>query len=63
LKASISKSIFDYNGRTPDFVLYHEFTVTKTQGRPDEAKLNIVSEIRANEFRQFIDTNEIKKQL
>jgi HrpA-like RNA helicase len=63
LKASISKSIFDYNGRTPDFVLYHEFTVTKTQGRPDEEKLNIVSEIRANEFGQFIDLNEIKKQL
>jgi len=63
LKASITKSIFDYNGRTPDFVVYNEFTVTKMQGRPDEAKLNIVSEIRANEFRQFIDTNEIKKQL
>lgn len=63
LKGSISKSIFDYNGRTPDFVLYHEFTVTKTMGRPDDPKLNIVSEIRANDFIQFIDPNEIKKQL
>jgi len=63
IKGSISKSMFDYIGRTPDFVIYHEFTVTKTMGRPDEAKLNIVSEVRPNEFGQFLDLNEIKKQL
>lgn len=63
LKGSISKSMFDYISKVPDFVIYHEFTVTKTMGRPDEAKLNIVSEIRPNEFGQFLDLNEIKKQL
>lgn len=63
LKGSTSKSMFDYISKVPDFVIYHEFTVTKTQGRPDEAKLNIVSEIRPNEFGQFLDLNEIKKQL
>ena len=63
LKGSISKSMFDYIGRIPDFVIYHEFIVTKTMGRPDEAKFNIVSEIRPNEFGQFLDLNEIKKQL
>jgi hypothetical protein len=63
LKGSISKSIFDYNNRTPDFVIYHEFTVTKTPGRPDDSKLNIVSELRPNEFRHFLDLDEIRKQL
>ncbi len=63
LKGSIGKSIFDYNNRTPDYVIYQEFTVMKTPGRPDDAKLNIVSEVRPNEFGQFLDLNEIKKQL
>jgi hypothetical protein len=63
IKGSIEKSTFDYNIRTPDFVIYNEFTVMKTIGRPDEANFNIVSEIRAKDFLQFLDINEIRKQI
>lgn len=63
LKGGIGKSVFDYNNRKPDFLIYNEFIVSKLSGRPDDAKLNIVSEITANQFAQFIDINEIRKQL
>lgn len=62
-KASISKSVFDYNNQTPDWVIYHEFTLTRTAGRPDESKLNIVSALRPQDFLTFLDINDIKKQL
>jgi HrpA-like RNA helicase len=65
IKASIAKSVYDYEDakRKPDFVIYNEFTVTKTMGRPDDAKLGIVSEIRANEFSHFININELRAKL
>jgi HrpA-like RNA helicase len=64
-KGSINKTTFDYNtaNPTPAWVLYHEFSVTKTPGRPDDAKLSIVSELRQQDFLTFLDINEIRKQL
>lgn len=62
-KATIAKSVFDYNDKIPTWVIYHEFTIMKTIGRPDEAKLNIVSELNNRDFLFFLDVNEIRKQL
>jgi hypothetical protein len=62
-KGSISKTVYDYNNITPDWVIYHEFTLVKTMGRPDDAKLSIVSELRSNDFLQYLDINEIRKQI
>jgi pre-mRNA-splicing factor ATP-dependent RNA helicase DHX15/PRP43 len=62
-KASIGKTIFDFNNQTPDWVIYNEFTKTKMPGRPDDAKLSIVSALRPQDFLTFLDINDIKKQL
>lgn len=64
-KASISKTTFDYNttNPTPAWVIYHEFSITKIPGRPDDAKLSIVSELKQQDFLTFLDINEIRKQL
>ena len=62
-KGNISKSVYDYNNILPEKVIYHEFTIMKTMGRPDDAKMNIVSELKNKDFLVFLDINEIKKQL
>jgi hypothetical protein len=62
-KGSISKSVFDYNGKIPAWVIYHEFTITKNPNRPDDAKLSIVSELTSEDFLNFLDINDIRKQL
>lgn len=64
-KGSINKTTFDYNtaNPTPAWVIYHEFSITKSPGRPDDAKLNIVSELKQQDFLTFLDINEIRKQL
>jgi pre-mRNA-splicing factor ATP-dependent RNA helicase DHX15/PRP43 len=63
-KGSIAKSSFDVNyiNKTPDFVIYHEFIINRGMGRED-AKLSIVSELRTSAIGQFLDLNELKKQL
>ena len=62
-KASISKSALDLRETTPAWVIYNEFTIMKTAGRPDDATLNIVSELTTDDFLTFLDINEIRKQL
>jgi HrpA-like RNA helicase len=64
-KGSISKTIFDYNttNPTPAWVIYHEFSITKSHGRPDDARMSIVSELKQQDFLTFLDINDIRKQL
>jgi len=64
-KGSINKTTFDYNATnpTPAWIIYHEFSVTKSPGRPDDTKLSIVSELKQQDFLTFLDINEIRKQL
>ena len=64
-KGSINKTTFDYNttNPTPAWVIYHEFSITKSSGRADDAKLSIVSELKQQDFLTFLDINEIRKQL
>lgn len=64
-KGSINKTTFDYNttNPTPAWIIYHEFTITKSAGRSDDAKLSIVSELKQQDFLTFLDINEIRKQL
>ena len=64
-KGSISKTVFDYNTNnpTPAWVIYHEFSITKSSGRPDDARMSIVSELRQQDFLTFLDINDIRKQL
>jgi pre-mRNA-splicing factor ATP-dependent RNA helicase DHX15/PRP43 len=64
-KGSINKTVFDYNTEnpTPAWVIYNEFSITKLPGRPDDARLSIVSELKQQDFLIFLDINEIRKQL
>jgi HrpA-like RNA helicase len=62
LKGSIAKSSFDYSNKTPDFVIYNKFTVSKGVGKTD-SKLSLVSEIGSKEFGQFLNLIDIKKKL
>ena len=62
LKGSIGKSSFDYSNKTPDFVIYNKFTVSKGVGKTD-SKLSLVSEICSKEFGQFLNLVDIKKKL
>jgi HrpA-like RNA helicase len=60
--ASINKSVFEYLGTNPDFIIYEKFIVNKSGAR-EESKLNIVSKITQAHFGKFIDISKIKKQL
>ena len=64
-KGSINKTVFDYNttNPTPEWVIYHEFSITKSQGRPDDARMSIVSELKQQDFLTFLDINDIRKLL
>ena len=64
-KGSINKTVFDYNTTNPPpaWVIYHEFSITKSSGRSVDAKLSIVSELKQQDFLTFLDINEIRKQL
>lgn len=64
-KGSINKTTFDYNttNPTPAWVIYHEFTITKSSGKSDDARMSIVSELKQQDFLTFLDINEIRKQL
>jgi hypothetical protein len=48
--------------KTPDFIIYNEFTINKDMGNKG-AKLNLVSEINSHHFGQFIDIHELKKKI
>jgi len=64
-KGSINKTIFDYNttNPTPAWIIYHEFSITKSPGKPDDSRMSIVSELKQQDFLTFLDINEIRKQL
>ena len=62
-KASISKSSFDFLGKTPKMVVYNDFTMAKTQGRADDNKLGLISQLESKYIGVFLNLNEIKKQL
>lgn len=62
-KASISKSSLDFLGKTPKMVIYNEFTMAKMQGRADDNKLGLISQLESKYIGVFLNLNEIKKQL
>ena len=63
-KGSISSSSYDYikTNKSPNFVIYNDFTVNKDMGK-DGSKLNIVSEVSTEHFKYFINIPELKKKL
>ena len=61
-EGSIESSSFDFINKTPDFLIYNEFTINKDMGSKG-AKLNLVSEINSHHFGQFIDIHELKKKI
>jgi len=62
LKATISGSSFDFVNKTPNLVIYHEFTNMITPGKED-SKLNLITEINALHIGMFLDVNEIIKKI
>ena len=54
---------YNTTNSTPAWVIYHEFSINKSQGKPDDAKMSIVSELKQQDFLTFLDINEIRKLL
>ena len=61
-QGSIDSSSFDFINKTPDFIIYNEFSINKDMGSKG-SKLSLVSEINSNHFDQFIDIHELKKKI
>ena len=55
-QGSIESTTFDFSKKTPDFIIYNDFSINKDMGN-SSAKLSIVSEINSNHFGHFIDIN------
>jgi len=62
LTGSILSSAYDYIDKKPDFIVYNEFVV-KTDMNKDNQVLSIVSEINSLHFSNFIDMDELIKQI
>jgi HrpA-like RNA helicase len=62
LKASISGSSFEFLNKTPNLIIYHEFTNMITPGKED-SKLSLITEITALHIGMFLDVNEIIKKI
>ena len=61
-QGSIESTTFDFSKKTPDFIIYNDFSINKDMGNSG-AKLSIVSEINSNHFGHFIDINELRKKI
>lgn len=61
-QGSIESSSFDIINKTPDFIIYNEFTINKDMGSKG-SKLNLVSELNSHHFGQFIDIHELKRKI
>ena len=58
----ITKSSYDFNNISPPMVIYNNFICTKSPGKMDEYKLNLVSELKIEHITLFLDLYKLKAQ-